>query len=171
MSPKLCLTLGAVFGFLAVLLGAFGAHGLGEGGKAEDGSRTPGYLEQKYADTEDKNVAGLSIPVSHKYLEDFRTGVRYHMWHAIAMLITGLVMLRQPSRLLSAAAWCFAAGIVLFSGALYVLVICGPKAGGITWGLVAPLGGTLQLIAWLMLAIGVARADFSPVGDSRPPTA
>jgi len=160
MSAKLCLTLAAVFGFLAVFLGAFGAHGLGEGRKADDGSRTPSFLEKKYADTEDKNVAGQMMPASYKYLQDFRTGVRYHMWHAIAMFGTGLIMLRQRSRVLGAAAWCFAGGIVLFSGALYVLVICGPKAGGITWGLVAPIGGTLQLIAWLLLAIGVARTSF-----------
>lgn len=158
MSPKLCLTLAAVFGFLAVLLGAFGAHGLAEGRKADDGSRTPSFLEKKYADTEDKNLAGLIVPASHKYLQDFRTGVRYHMWHAIAMFGTGIVMLKQKSRLLSAAAWCFCSGIILFSGALYILVICGPKYGGITWGLVAPIGGTLQLIAWLLLATGIAKS-------------
>lgn len=161
MSPKLCLSLAAAFGFLAVFLGAFGAHGLGEGRTTDDGSRTPSFLEQKYADTEDKNVAGQMMPASYKYLLDFRTGVRYHMWHAIAMFGTGLIMLRDKSRLLSAAAWCFAGGIVLFSGALYVLVICGPKAGGITWGLVAPIGGTLQLIAWLMLTVGIARSSLT----------
>lgn len=143
----MCLTLAAVFGFLAVFLGAFGAHGLSDSG----------YLEKQYADAEAKSVSGMELPASYKYLQDFRTGVRYHMWHALAMFGTGLLMLHYPSRLLSAAAWCFAGGIVLFSGALYMLVICGPKFGGITWGLVAPIGGTLQLVAWVLLAIAVQK--------------
>lgn len=152
MSARTCLTLAAIFGFLAVLLGAFGAHGLSDSG----------YLERQFADMEAKNVSGHTLPASYKYLLDFRTGVRYHIWHALAMFGTGLLMQRQKSRLLSAAAWCFGGGIVLFSGALYVLVICGPKFGGITWGMVAPIGGTLQLVGWVLLAIGCWRATYPP---------
>ena len=142
MSPKLCLSIAALFGFVAVLLGAFGAHGL-------SGS---GYLEKQYADTKPKSVAGLQVPASYKYLQDFHTGVRYHMWHALALFGVGLLMLKYPSPSLNVAAWCFVAGICLFSGSLYVLVICGPKFGGITWGMVAPIGGTLQLVGWAALA-------------------
>ena len=152
MSPRTCLSLAALFGFLAVLLGAFGAHGLSDSG----------YLERKYADVEPKDVAGMAQPASYKYLQDFKTGVRYHMWHALALLGIGALMLRASSRLLSAAAWCFVGGIVLFSGALYVLVILGPKFGGITWGLVAPIGGTLQLIGWIMLFIACLRLSSRP---------
>lgn len=148
MSPRLCLAFAAFFGFLAVLMGAFGAHGLAESRTGES------FLEQKYADAEPKNVAGMVQPASYKYLQDFKTGVRYHMWHALALLGTGILMQRHRSRLLSAAAWSFVGGIVFFSGALYVLVILGPKFGGITWGLVAPIGGTLQLIGWILLLIG-----------------
>ena len=147
MSARTCLILAATFGFLAVLLGAFGAHGLSDSG----------FLERKYSQMEPKNVSGMEMPASYKYLQDFRTGVRYHMWHALALFGVGLIMLRQPSKLLSAAAWCFVGGIVLFSGALYVLVIGGPKFGGITWGLVAPIGGTLQLIGWVILSIAACR--------------
>ncbi len=147
MSAKNCLLLAAIFGFLGVLLGAFGAHGLSD----------TNYLKDKYADIEPKNVSGLSMSASYKYLQDFKTGVRYHMWHALAMFGTGLLMLRAPSRLLSAATWCFTGGIVLFSGALYVLVILGPKFGGITWGMVAPIGGSLLLVAWLLLSISTFR--------------
>lgn len=142
MSPKICLTLAALFGFLAVLLGAFGAHGLSDSG----------YLEKQYADMKPKSVAGMEIPASYKYLQDFHTGVRYHMWHALALFGIGLLMLKYPAPSLSVAAWCFVGGIVLFSGSLYVLVICGPKFGGITWGMVAPIGGTLQLVGWAILA-------------------
>lgn len=146
MSSRTCLLLSAIFGGLAVLLGAFGAHGLSD----------TRYLEEKYADTDARNLQGLSVPASHKYMRDFETGVRYHMWHALALGITGLLLRSAPGRVLSAAAWCFTCGVVLFSGALYVLVIAGPRAGGIPWGLVAPIGGTLLIAGWVCLGIGIA---------------
>ncbi|MEZ6059226.1 MAG: DUF423 domain-containing protein [Planctomycetaceae bacterium] len=149
MKARTCLLLAAAFGSLAVLLGAFGAHGLSDSG----------YLTKKYADVDPKTVSGMELPAAYKYLEDFRTAVRYHMWHALAMFGAGLWMKRRPSKLLSAAAWSFAGGIVLFSGALYVLVICGPKFGGVRWGLVAPFGGTLLMIGWLLLAMAAWKDD------------
>ena len=154
MSARTCLILASLFGFLGVLLGAFGAHGLSD----------TGFLERKYAEMAPKNVAGMELPAAYKYLQDFRTGVRYHMWHALALFGVGLLMRTHPSKLLSAAAWAFVGGILLFSGALYILVICGPAWGGIRWGLVAPVGGTLQLIAWVLLTIAVARLP-SPAKD------
>ena len=144
MNGRTCLCLAGCLGFLAVLLGAFGAHGL----------KDTKFLRDKYADLPPKIVAGHSIPASYKYVQDFETGVEYHMVHALAMLATGLMILRQPSRCLSVAAWCFLGGIVLFSGALYVLVIAGPRWLGVPWGMVAPVGGTLQLIGWLALTSG-----------------
>ncbi|HIE98723.1 MAG TPA: DUF423 domain-containing protein [Planctomycetes bacterium] len=163
MSARTCLSLAAALAFLAVLFGAFGAHGLsGSGSK-------PGYLERKYSDMEPKNVAGMQLPPAYKYLRDFRTAVRYHMWHALALFGVGLLMQRRPSRLLSGAAWCFVGGIVFFSGALYVLVICGPKFGGITWGLIAPIGGTLQLVGWALLTVAVLRTP-DPADSSATPT-
>ena len=77
MSPRTCLILATLFGLLAVLLGAFGAHGLGD---------SDGYLQRKYASTEPKNIAGSSLPASYKYYLDYQTAVRYHMWHALALL-------------------------------------------------------------------------------------
>ena len=147
MSARTCLTIAAISGFFAVLLGAFGAHGLSDSG----------FLLEKYGDFEPKKVAGMDLPASFKYLQDFHTGVRYHMWHSLALLAVGLLLLRGKSQLLSAAAWCFCLGIVLFSGALYVLVICGPSFAGIKWGLVAPIGGTLQLVGWILLATACSR--------------
>ena len=147
MSARTCLILASLLGFLAVLLGAFAAHGLSDSG----------FLERKYADLDAKNVSGLQLPAAYKYLQDFHTGVRYHMWHALALLGVGLLMRTHPSKLLSAAAWCFVGGILLFSGALYILVIGGPAWSGIKWGLVAPVGGTLQLLGWVLLLITVAR--------------
>jgi uncharacterized membrane protein YgdD (TMEM256/DUF423 family) len=79
------------------------------------------------------------------------------MWHALALLATGLLQAKHHSKLLSGAAVCFTVGILLFSGSLYTLVIGGPEMGGIKWGLIAPFGGTLLLIGWLLLLIAVAR--------------
>lgn len=147
MSGRMCLCLAGCLGFLAVFLGAFGAHFL----------KDKEFLTNKYANMEPKIVAGHSIPASYKYAQDFETGVEYHMVHVLAMLATGLLMLQQPSRCLSVAAWCFLGGIVLFSGALYMLVIGGPRWLGVPWGMVAPIGGTLQLIGWLALTSGAFR--------------
>ncbi|MEQ9408171.1 MAG: DUF423 domain-containing protein [Fuerstiella sp.] len=147
MSVRTCLILASVFGFLAVLLGAFGAHGLADSG----------FLEKKYADLDAKNAAGMKLPASYKYLQDYQTAVRYHMWHALALFGIGLLQLRQPSRAGSVAAWSFTGGMLLFSGALYVLVIGGPKFAGVPWGLVAPIGGTLLLAGWAALIVAVAR--------------
>ena len=145
----------AVSGFLAVLLGAFGAHGLADSG----------FLERKYGDLDLKNVAGMELPAAYKYLQDFQTGVRYQMWHTLALMGIGLAMLNAPSKLLTVAAWCFAGGILLFSGGLYILVICGPSFGGIKWGLVVPVGGTLQLVGWALLASAFAKNNRKSAGE------
>lgn len=145
MSPRSCLLLSAISGCLAVVLGAFGAHGLGDSG----------YLERRYAELEPRQLQGLTVTAAHKFLRDFETGVRYHMWHSLALGLTGLLMLHSRSRWLSAAAWAWAGGILLFSGSLYVLVIGGPRFGGVPWGMVAPIGGTLLVLGWCLLAAGV----------------
>ncbi|MBM82247.1 MAG: DUF423 domain-containing protein [Planctomycetaceae bacterium] len=128
---------------LAVILGAFGAHGLDK------------HFEKKYAQTEAKKMTGYSVPAAFKYMQDFKTGVRYHMWHALGLIAVGLAGREKSARALSVAGWCFSLGIIFFSGALYVLTIMGSKWLGVTWGLVAPLGGTLMIIGWFALAAGV----------------
>ena len=150
MSARCCFVVSAVSGFLAVALGAFGAHGL----KGSEGS---GFLERKYAGVESKNIAGHQVPASFKYLKDFETGVEYHMTHALVMGLVGVLLLRQRSRLLSTAAWCFLLGSVFFSGSLYTLVIGGPRWLGIPWGALTPVGGLLLLVGWAFLAVGAIR--------------
>ena len=119
MTARWCLTLAAVLGFLGVLLGAFGAHGL----------KDSGYLTRKYADVRPIDSAGQELSAGYKYLLDFDTGVRYHMWHALALALTGLLMQQHSCKALSIAAWSFLLGILLFSGSLYILVIGGPRWG------------------------------------------
>jgi len=81
-----------------------------------------------------------------KMLEVFETGARYQMYHALAMILAGVLVVRAASA--SAAGWIFQLGIVLFSGSLYVLALTGEKA----LGAVTPFGGVAFLVGWLWLA-------------------
>ena len=114
---RLFFVLGSVFAGLAVLFGAFGAHGLRESLSPED-------------------------------LATFETGVRYQVYHAFGLLAVAWALTRWETGTVVAAGWCFVAGIILFSGSLYVLVLSGTR-----WlGAVTPLGGVAFLIGWALLA-------------------
>jgi uncharacterized membrane protein YgdD (TMEM256/DUF423 family) len=96
----------------------------------------------------------LKTTVAPALLEVYETAARYQMIHALAILITALLLERAPqSRMLQAAGWLFGIGIALFSGSLYTLSIVGPPQ----WGAVTPFGGMCFLTGWLCLAIGFAR--------------
>ena len=119
---------GAALAMLAVVLGAFAAHG----------------LKQMLAPYE------LAI---------FETAARYQMYHAIALLIVGILasMPQFSTRWLQLAAIVFVLGIVLFSGSLYLLAI-----SGIRWlGAITPLGGVAFILGWLLLiAAGFKQQEF-----------
>jgi uncharacterized membrane protein YgdD (TMEM256/DUF423 family) len=81
----------------------------------------------------------------------FETGVRYQMYHALAVLGIALASSRWPSATLLAAGWLFLAGTVVFSGSLYLLAMTGQR-----WlGAVTPLGGAAFIAGWLVLVWGV----------------
>ena len=83
-------------------------------------------------------------------LGSFETGVRYQMYHAIALLLVALLITQHPdAKTLVATGWCFVAGVVLFSGSLYGLSLFGIKA----LGPVTPLGGVAFIAGWLCLAL------------------
>jgi uncharacterized membrane protein YgdD (TMEM256/DUF423 family) len=93
---------------------------------------------------------GLKTRVAPEMLSVFETGVRYHLIHALALLAVGWAATRWPSGLVSAAGWCFVAGIALFAGSLYVMVLTGTR-----WlGAITPLGGLCFIAGWLLLAAG-----------------
>lgn len=141
---------GAVLCFLAVLTGAFGAHGL----------KDSGFLNDTYAG-ETKEVVGLSMPAAYKYLGDFEVGVRYQMYHGLALILLGLFARERRSKLVPIAGWAFAAGTILFSGSLYLLVLTKLK-----WmGAITPIGGTLQLVGWTCFAIVAMRGNSRPAAD------
>ena len=96
----------------------------------------------------------------------FETGVRYQMWHALALFLIVIVDAWAPTSegsslfllsdrggapLLFAAGWLFGAGIVLFSGSLYALGWTGRRA----WGAVTPFGGACLLLGWALLLLAI----------------
>lgn len=83
------------------------------------------------------------------------TGVQYHLWHALGMILIGLAAAVVADGMWPrAAGLLLLVGIVLFSGSLYALALGAPK-----WlGAVAPLGGTAFILGWLALAVAAARA-------------
>jgi uncharacterized membrane protein YgdD (TMEM256/DUF423 family) len=84
----------------------------------------------------------LKAIVTPHRLETFEVAVRYQMYHALALLLAGLLDARG-------AAWCFLAGTVIFSGSLYLLVLTEHR-----WlGAVTPVGGLVLLAGWVLLAL------------------
>ncbi|MCW3147485.1 DUF423 domain-containing protein [Stutzerimonas stutzeri] len=92
---------------------------------------------------------GLKASLSAAYLAIFQTGVQYQLIHALALFGVALLGLHAPSRLLTAAGALFCAGVVLFSGSLYLLTLSGVGKLGV----ITPLGGTAFLAGWLCLAL------------------
>ena len=95
----------------------------------------------------------LSSSVSPARLATWQTAAHYHLAHSLALLACGLAAKAVSSRLLIAAGWLFAVGILLFSGSLYALVLLDVPA----LGAVTPLGGVALIAAWGCLAVGVWR--------------
>jgi len=120
---KVLIILGAINAFLAVALGAFGAHGL------------EGKVEQKY-------------------METWQTAVQYQMFHAVGLLIVGVLLGKFPaSALLTWSGWLMLIGIILFSGSLYVLSLTKISI----LGAVTPFGGVSFLVAWVLVVIAAAK--------------
>jgi uncharacterized membrane protein YgdD (TMEM256/DUF423 family) len=93
----------------------------------------------------------LKTRLTPDLLATFEVGVRYQMYHALALLAVAWAWTRWPGSLVTASGWLFVAGIVVFSGSLYVLSL-----SGIRWlGAITPLGGLAFLAGWACLAIGV----------------
>ncbi len=93
----------------------------------------------------------LKDKLSDRALEIFETGIKYQMYHALALILVALFLSRLETvpMTLSSAGYAFIVGILIFSGSLYALSLTGIK-----WlGAIAPIGGAAFLIGWLSLAI------------------
>lgn len=96
---------------------------------------------------------GLKTKLSAEMFNIFEVGVRYHMYHALALLAVAWASARWPGSSINAAGWLFIAGTIIFSGSLYLLSLT-----GIRWlGAITPIGGAAFLLGWLLLARGAWR--------------
>jgi uncharacterized membrane protein YgdD (TMEM256/DUF423 family) len=120
---KLFLISGAILAGLGVAIGAFGAHAL----KAllEATNRT----------------------------DTFETAVRYQFYHALALLVVGLLLFRLDSKLIQYAGNLMLAGTIVFSGSLYILCLTGTR----WWGAITPIGGVLMIAGWILLIISLSK--------------
>jgi uncharacterized membrane protein YgdD (TMEM256/DUF423 family) len=92
--------------------------------------------------------------IAPEMLAVWQTGVQYHAWHALGLLLLGPLMLRFPdSAALRRAAWLFIAGVALFCGSLYLLALGADPA----FGAITPFGGVAFIAGWVTLAVGIAR--------------
>ncbi len=119
---RLFFLVGSISALIAVVLGAFGAH-------------------------------GLKGRLTTEMLNAFEVGVRYQMYHALALLAVAWALSRWPRAEVTVAGWLFVAGTIIFSGSLYLLSLT-----GIRWiGAITPIGGVAFLLGWLCLVWGVWR--------------
>ena len=132
MLSKQFITIG-VLGATAVALGALGAHALK--------NQLPGGL------------------ITVDQLNGFDTGVKYQMYHTLAMFLTVLLMKDHNHPYLKLANRLFFIGIILFSGSLYFL--CTRNLLGMDWlkflGPITPIGGVLFVAGWLMFVLAVLK--------------
>ncbi|MBC1342620.1 DUF423 domain-containing protein [Listeria welshimeri] len=92
-----------------------------------------------------------------RYASTWETGVQYQMFHAVGILIIGLLMEKQTSRLYNWAAILFSVGIVFFSSSLYVLSISKVTV----LGAITPIGGVCFVVGWFLLILGVSKRTMS----------
>lgn len=121
---KVFFVIAALSGAVSVGLGAFGAH-------------------------------GLAARLSTNDLGTFETAVRYQFFHTLALFVVVFAITRWPaSNLPVIAGWLFVAGIAIFSGSLYLLVMTGTR-----WlGAITPIGGVAFIVAWLLLGLAAWRS-------------
>lgn len=120
---KITLLAGASLGALGVMIGAFGAH------------------------------AWRATLEAQQRMETFETAVKYQFYHALALLLIGILMYNIKHRLLHYASWSMIAGILIFSGSLYVL--CWTQNA--KWGAVTPIGGVLLILGWGILLAAIIK--------------
>ncbi|MCG7337286.1 DUF423 domain-containing protein [Sporosarcina sp. ACRSM] len=116
---------GAVNAAIAVALGAFGAHALKE-------------------------------RLSERYLAIWETAVQYQMFHALGLIAIGILMsssLLGATTQLSWAGYLLLAGIIFFSGSLYILSLSGIGV----LGAITPIGGVAFIIGWIMLIVAAVK--------------
>ncbi len=115
---RLFLSIAGGAAALAVLLGAFGSH-------------------------------GLKAKLAPDLMAVYQTAVQYHMWHALGLAVIGFALFHWPNvTLLRLAGSLMLAGMIVFSGSLYLLAVTNVKMLGV----ITPIGGLLLIASWLVFA-------------------
>jgi uncharacterized membrane protein YgdD (TMEM256/DUF423 family) len=97
----------------------------------------------------------LKSRTSEDLLSIFEIGVRYHMYHALALLAVAWAAERWSGNLVNASGWLFVTGILIFSGSLYLMALSGAR-----WlGAITPIGGFCFILGWIALAIAMFRSN------------
>jgi hypothetical protein len=123
MNKNFSLTAGALLAGLGVALGAVGAH------------------------------AWKELLAENGRTETYELAVRYHLFHAFALLFNGLLMHHKINRLITSASMLFLSGMICFSGSLYLLALTGTRF----MVFITPLGGVLMIAGWFVLALGILK--------------
>ena len=121
---KLFLIIGSLLGALSVIIGAFGAHAL-------------------------KNLLESSGRT-----EAFETAGKYQFYHALGLILVGLLMFNLKHQFMNYAGYSFMIGVIIFSGSLYILCLTGITK----FGMITPIGGLFMIAGWLFLAIGILKS-------------
>jgi uncharacterized membrane protein YgdD (TMEM256/DUF423 family) len=121
---KLFLLAGSVLGMLGVGLGAFGAH------------------------------AFKAMLESTGRLDTYETGIKYMFYHALALVLVGILAKDFTAKTLTYSGYSFIFGTIIFTGSLLLICFTGVKI----FGAVAPIGGTLMLVGWALLFYTVLKA-------------
>jgi uncharacterized membrane protein YgdD (TMEM256/DUF423 family) len=124
---KILLLTGSLLGAVAVMLGAFGAH------------------------------AFKVVLESNQRVETFDTAVKYHFFHTLSLILVAFLIDKYPNKLMEYSGIAMIAGILIFSGSLYILSLTGITK----WGAVTPFGGLFLIIGWLLLFAGILKGPTS----------
>ena len=119
------IIVGSVFAALAVIFGAFGAH-------------------------------GLKSKVSVEDLTIFETGVRYQMYHALGIILLGLLAMNPNLNISPLPFIFFVTGIIVFSGTLYLI----PLTGLLWMGAITPIGGFALILGWVFLIYNILNSNY-----------
>jgi uncharacterized membrane protein YgdD (TMEM256/DUF423 family) len=139
MNGKTWMLVGAILAGLSVILGAFGAHGL----ESQLGNMEPGEFAKR--------------------MENWRTGAMYQFFHALGIILIGIVIAitpQQPNRSLHLSAATLLIGVILFSWLLFLMALTDWKLG-----MIVPIGGLAYIVGWAMFAFGVYQLDFVRLGQ------
>jgi uncharacterized membrane protein YgdD (TMEM256/DUF423 family) len=100
----------------------------------------------------------LKAILTEQSLGTYETAVRYQFYHVFALALVGILYKNYPNKFVKTAGGLFIAGMIFFSGSLYLLTYASANTISLSWaGPLTPLGGIMLIIGWVCLAIGIRK--------------